>query len=281
MVRYTDEELDQKLKEIKRRDLIKVNEPGVFEKIYGIFSEPSSLFKRLSYFKPNFLNWLLPIVTYILVFSFCEYIMLNNPDVLKTKFENRYNNMEQRVNNSLEKGSLSREEAADILDQEYEKAKYFTVGSSFTPTLIFKTVSTFFQFFIVVILLQFFMNLFYSEIYIMKKTLLIYGLPFLIPTIEVLIRTIIVLVSGTYFEVLDFSSILLFQNNYLAYLFSRLNPFTIWFNIVVCIGIIQMYRLKTSRKIYVLVFGCWFIILSMGYFIAQKIQMLSQFQKGM
>ena len=276
MVKYTEEELDQKLKEIKRRDKIKVDEPGLFEKIYGIFAEPADLFNKLSYFKPNALNWLLPIVSYVLIFSFCEYLMQNNPSVLKTKFENQYGVMENKVDASIEKGTLSREEAEEILDKEYDKAKYFSVGPNFVPTLIFKTVTTLFSFFITIILLQFFMNLFYQELYKIKMTMVVYGLPFLIPSLEVLVRTILVYVTGTYYPVLDFSSVLLFQNNFLAYIFSKLNPFEIWFNVVVCIGFVQMYRLKTKRKIYMLVFGSWFVLLSIGYFITQYIQAFSR-----
>lgn len=281
MVQYTDEELDQKLKEIKRRDSIKVEEPGFFEKFIGVISEPTKLFHRLSYFKPNFFNWLIPLISYIIIFSVCELIMQNNPQILNAKFEERYSRMEARVNNSLEKGRITRDEAAEILDSEYEKAKYYTVGPEFAPTLIFKTVTTSFYFFGFVIILQFFMNLFYSEIYVMKKTMLAFGLPFIIKSIEVLVRTIVVLLSGTYFAVLDFSSILLFKNNYIAYLFSKINPFTIWFFIVVCIGLIQMYRLKTKRKIYYLFIGCWILALTIEFFVSQNLNTLIKMQGGM
>jgi len=270
MVKYTDEELDQKLKEIKHRDNIKVEEPGLFEKLYGIFAEPADLFKRLSYFNPNAANWLLPIVSYILIFSFCEFLMQNNPSVLKSKFENQYGVMEKKIDASVEKGVLSREEAEEFLDQEYEKAKYFSIAPQLIPTLIFKTITTLSSFFITVILLQFFMNLFFHELYKMKITFVIYGLPFLIPVLEVICRTILVYATGIYFPVLDFSSFLLFQDSFFVYIFSKLNPFEIWFNIVVCIGFVQMYRLKTKRKIYILVFGSWFFLLTIGYFINQK-----------
>lgn len=275
MVKYTDEELDKKLKEIREKDQLKIDGPDFWEKISGVFTEPAGFFNRLSYFKPNFLNWILPVLAYILIFSACEFLMLNNPDVRKEKFDAQYENMENLVNRMVEKGRLSRDEAGDILDKEYEKAKHLSAGPDFVSTLVFKGITTLLGFFIVVILLQFFMNLFFSEIYLIKKTMVVYGLAFLIFIPEVLIRTIVVFISGSYISVLNFS-LFLEQSNIFSYILGNLNPFTIWFNLVVCIGLIETYRVKNKKKIYLLIFGSWFVLLAIGYFVMQQFTMLSQ-----
>lgn len=275
MVQYSEEELDKKLKEIKEKDSRKIAGPGLFEKFTGIFMEPGKMFKNLSYFKPNFLNWLIPILAYVLIFSICEYIMLNNPDVKKEKFEAHYQMMESKVNNSLEKGSLSREEAEDILDLEYEKAKYFSVGSEFVPTFIFKLVTTFLQVLIVVVILQFFMNLFFSEIFVFKRTLLIYGLSFIVLIPEVLIRTITVLMTGSYISVLNFS-LFLTGDNFITFFISSINPFILWFYLVLCIGIIETYRVKNKKKIYSLIYGSWCLMVVLNYFAMQQFAALSK-----
>jgi len=278
MVQYSDEELDKKLREIKEKDNRTIDEPGFFYKFMGLYTEPGKVFKNLSYFKPNFLNWLIPILVYIFIFSVCEYVMLNNSNVRKTKFENYYQKIENQVKSSMRKGKLTRKEAEEVLDMEYEKAKYFSIGSEFVPTFVFKLVTTFLHVFIVVTIFQFFMNLFFSEIFVFKRTLIIYGLSFIVLVPEVLVRTVIVLLTGSYISVLDFS-VFFTANSFITFFTRNINPFVLWFYLILCIGIIKTYRIKNKKKIYFFIFGGWCLMVVLNYFIMQQFAILSKFLK--
>lgn len=161
------------------------------DKIVGVLTEPHKLFSKLNNQKHKISDWFLTIVILIVVSSISDVVIQSNPEIAKRQFEERISKVEQFIEKSFEQGKISREKANKIIDEEYDKAKFYSQPSGLIWNFITKFVFIFIGFFIFSFLSLFIMNSTFYEIYKLDKVLLALGLPMFILTLESVVNVIL------------------------------------------------------------------------------------------
>jgi len=161
------------------------------DKIVGVLTEPHKLFSKLNNQKPKISDWFLTIVILIFILSISDAIIKSNPEISKRQFEERISKIELSIEKSFEQGKITRAEANKIIDDEYEKEKFYSQPIGFIWNFITKFVFIFIGFFFFSFLSLFIMNSTFYEIYKVEKVLLAAGLPLFILSIESIVNVIL------------------------------------------------------------------------------------------
>jgi hypothetical protein len=223
------------------------------DKMTGIFTEPAATFEKISRFPLKTVDWLLPILIFLLVVAATRILVLSNEEIA---YQERQKQIKQ-VDELVEEGVLSREQA----DQQIEQTKKF---SDSPIAYVFMTVSILFGgfiFFFIIVLFYFLLSRFalkgnggYTS------ALVANGLPAYISLLQIVLAAIL---SLTFERLLNDVSIASLANidksTITGWALGKLDPFSIWVYSVLSIGLAKLFRSDSTKKYFIMVFSFWIL----------------------
>lgn len=246
------------------------NEPGHFEKATGVFTEPNSIFSRMSKFKPRATDWLMPVLFLIVAAILTNVILMSRPNIrYQVKQE-----QEEKLAKMVEEGKVT-QEMADMQMEQFDK---MAGGGVF---IVIQAVSTVFFVFISFFLVCAVYYLFVR--FVLKEqqggftsVLSVNGLANYISVLQLIILLIVSLAADRLFKgtsVADFAG--MDKLTIGGFLLSKVEPFTIWALAVVSTGLARMFHSPDTKKFYFTIFGIWVVWSLITFALAKSVPFLS------
>jgi len=102
-----------------------------------------------------------------------------------------------------------------------------------------------------------------------------YGLPFYIAIIQVILQVIVAMLMGKMITDLSLTTFLeLDKKEFLGFLFSKLDLFSIWFFVVVGIAYAKMFKSDNTKKYVFTIIGIWIGFSFIFYFLSTAVPFL-------
>ncbi len=242
------------------------------DKMTGIFTEPSKTFEQTAKFPPRAMDWLLPLISFIIIAIVTNFLLLQNAE-LKLKFnemlDEKMQEVETQMQEKVQSGEMTEEQKQTAVEQARKGMQFMTGPVMRSVTLV---VWTFIGFFIMAFIYYLLAKFALKGEGNYSSALVARGLPMYILFIQVVVVAIISLVFK---KLMIDSSVAAFlemdRNTVAGYLLSRVDPFAIWFYSVVGIGLAKMFKSESTMKYIIMVFAVWFIgdlillLLGMGF----------------
>ena len=247
------------------------------DKIIGVITEPFQFYERLAIIKPRYINWLAPILILIAMSSVTNYLMMSNPVIVNQAVERQMAAVEASLNNAVTSGQLTRDAADAQLDKIRESVEA-QIGSGVLINLAAIFVMTFVLFFITTGVY------FLITKFVLKgdgnySTMLsAYGSTYYILILQIIVMLIYALatdnlISSTslaYFTGMD-------SKEFGGYLMSKVDPFSVWFHLIVGIAIAKMFKSANTVKYILSVFGLWIGFSLLFFWAARQFPILQMF----
>ena len=235
------------------------------DKMIGVFTEPAKMFYHTSKFPTRNKDWVIPVLILFLVAGLIQRLALMNEEVYFKVMQEQ----SQELDKQVDSGQLSSEEA----DQRLDAIETFTKGPIGWVTTIVGALIGGLIFFLLLSLFYFL-----SSKFLLKgeggysSALVAGGLSSYISLLQVIIAGILTISLGL--RISDFSVASLWEMDRLTlsgWLLAKINPISIWYYIVLSIGLAKMFKSDNVKKYYALVFVSWIISSLIFFVLAQNI----------
>ena len=247
---------------------------SVSDKLVGVFTEPGSLFTKLSFTKPKVTDWAVPLVLLMILAMTVQFAILQNPVLKQQAVAEQLEKVEAFLAGYVEDGKLSQAQADQQLDAAADRME-----QQMDAGLIIGIVS------IVVISLIFFFAV--SGVYIFiakfvlkgegtyKAGLTAYGLAGYILALQLITTIILIMAAGDIHYGTDAAKLISADpQEFAGYLLGYLDPFKIWFYVVVGIAFAKMFKSDSTIKYIATTLGVWLIFGLAFYGLAQVVPFL-------
>ena len=190
--------------------------------------------------------WLMPVLVFIIINLISTFIIFSDPEILSKKMDDQLEQTKEKLDESVKKGDMSKEEA----DQSLEMTKKFmNPESPVTQGIgyLFSVIGPFFVLFLLSLIYFIGLKIFksgagYSDM------LNVVGLAFIISAIQQLITAVLSILMG---EVSTLSLGLILSadtvGNGLNSFLNALDVFSIWFYIVISIGLTRIGKISSGQ----------------------------------
>lgn len=250
------------------------NKLSISDKVVGLFTEPSTLFSNLSKQRPRSIDWAIPLVLLIIIAIGVQFLVLYDPVLKQQAVQERLEYIEKMINDNVEQGKMTQGQADQQLDIIAEQ-----LDQQMSAEVIMSIV------FIIVISLIFFFAATGLYVLIVKfglkgtggfqEGLTAYGLPGYIMLLQLIITIILMLYMEDIKIGTDFAKILGYDvQEFSGYLLSYIDPFKIWFYIVVGIAFAKMFKSEKTGSYVFSILGVWFVLGISFFGLAQVIPFL-------
>jgi hypothetical protein len=226
------------------------------DKLVGVFSSPTELYDNVRQTPPTSSNWVVPLLTLIVVGTIMAFLFASNPTLSDQLKRLTTEQMEKGLQKQLAAGKMTQEQANQARDQ--------MSGMGATGAMIFIYVTA---------ILGPVFSLFLGGLFfwllgktVMKatspymKVVEVVGLTFFISTLESVVTTILTIGTSSMFAspslalfISDFS-----VENKMHALAASVNVFTFWTLGVTSIGLSRLFQ-RDLPKVLVLVFALWIL----------------------
>ena len=232
--------------------------------ISGVFTEPGNTFESIAKFpKRNF--WLLPVIILVVTSIVSSFLFFSDAELVSKMMDKQKQQLRERMQESVKNGKMSQEQANDAI----EKAEKFMDPNG----LFFKitgfagaVVAPFLMLFVLSVIYMLLLKMFKANFEFMN-ILNVVGLSLIVSAIGSIIAIVLSIVMG------DLNSVgltLILKadtvGETLHALLMKLDVFTIWFYILVAIGLVRVAKIKPVIS-YSIVFGLWVIWLVITTFV--------------
>ncbi len=232
--------------------------------ISGIFTEPGNTFETIkNYPKRNY--WLLPVIILVVTSVVSSFLFFSDAELVGKMMDKQKQQLRERMQESVKEGKMSQEQANDAI----EKAEKFMDPSG----LFFKitgiagaVVAPFLMLFVLSVIYMLILKMFKAN-FEFVNILNVVGLSLIISAVGGIIAIVLSIILG------DLSSVGLSLflkadavGDTLHALFMKLDVFSIWFYILVAIGLTKVANIKPVIS-YSIVFGLWIIWLAVTTFV--------------
>jgi len=253
-----------------------VQELSHTDKIVGIFTEPTATYKSISLFPLRTIDWLLPVVLLLVIVSLSVFVSMTNPILRAESKKIRYEATEKQLDAMVKSGTLTEEQASEQM-----KAAERNLELMSSPTAqIFASIS------IIVFGLIFFfvISLVYFALskYVLhgnggyKSVLVASGMTSYISMIQVVLVTILSLVTNSWYKDLSIGSFMgMGKEELLGFTLSKLDPITIWAYVILGIGLAKLFKSEETKKYIIMVFALWIGWSIIAFILAKTIPFLS------
>jgi hypothetical protein len=235
------------------------------DKMFGVLTEPSKTFDNIAKFPPRTKDWFIPVLILFLLAALIQRITLMNEEIYFEVIQEQTKEIEKQV----ESGELSREEA----DGRIEATKTFISGPIGWITTFISMLFVGFIFFFIVVTFYFLMiKLVIKDEGKYTSAMVATGLSMYIGIIQVLLAGIFTLILEM--QVKDTSLAAFLDMDRLTisgWLLAKVNPISIWYYMVLSIGLAKMFKSENTIKYYVLVFVSWIVVSLILFFLAKSI----------
>lgn len=232
--------------------------------ISGIFTEPGNTFETIAKFpKRNF--WLLPVIILVVTSIVSSFLFFSDAELVSKMMDKQKQQLRERMQESVKNGKMSQEQANDAI----EKAEKFMDPKG----LFFKitgfagaVVAPFLMLFVLSVIYMLLLKMFKANFEFMN-ILNVVGLSLIVSAIGSIIAIVLSIILGDLNSV-GLSLILKADTvgETLHALLMKLDVFSIWFYILVAIGLVRVAKIKPLIS-YSIVFGLWVIWLAVTTFV--------------
>lgn len=238
------------------------------DKIVGVISEPSNLFTKLAYLPTKVTDWILPLLSLIIVAIASIFILMSNPEIKLEMQQQQEKTMKEQFDKMVESGQMSRDQA----DEQFERSAEFVNNPMFI--YLIPSISIF-----VIMLLWFF--IFTTVGFLIAKfafkgdgtytqAMSAMGLPMYISVLQSVILVIVGMLLGKMLTGLNPASLTGMDVKELpGFLLSRLDVFSIWFYVVVGIAFAKMFKSDNVKKYIFTSIGFWLVFMFIIFGLAQ------------
>ncbi|MBU0474478.1 MAG: YIP1 family protein [Bacteroidetes bacterium] len=251
------------------------NELSHTNKIVGLFSEPSKTFRKIAQTPSKIIDWLVPLLVFIIVSSISIIVMQTNPQIKYSSMEKQTVAIEKKLDVIVESGQITREQA-DIQLEMIRKRMEDGGLTILIPQIIGFVFFTSISFFIIS---GFFLLI---SKFVLKSdgqygdSLVAYGLPFYILVLQVILQLVIAMLMSKMITDLSVTTFLdLDKTKFIGFLLSKLDLFSIWFYVVVGIAFSKMFRSENTLKYIGIIVCLWLGISFLSFFLSNEIPFLS------
>lgn len=213
------------------------------EAMSGVITDPFNTFNTIAKSgKKNY--WLLPTIILVIVSVIASFIFLSDAELVGKVMDKQYKKVEQKMEENVKSGKMSKEDANIALEKTKSfmnpKSAFFMITSYGGPL-----IGVFFRLFFTGLLLMFLLKILKGD-YTFENILNVVGLALLISSVGKILEIVLSVVMG---DMVNISLGLIFKEESAGSFFynflSFFDVFTIWFYIVVSIGIAKIGKVKT------------------------------------
>lgn len=254
-------------------------EIGIVDKIIGVFSSPGKTFDSISLHKPRQSDWLFPVVLLIIVQIVSSFLLMGNPKILAEASAMQMKMVEQSLNEAVESGKMTKEQAAtqystmnDNIEKQMDSTKIF----QWIGIAIFGFLSFFFFTTIYFLLARYALR----GIGGYQQAMSACGLTLYIIALQSIVAIIISLGSeslmNTNLASITGADLMSFN----GFLFAKLDPFKIWYYVVLSIALANMFQARNTVKYIIAIFVLWLGSSFAFYYLGQAVPALRWLSMG-
>jgi hypothetical protein len=227
------------------------------DKLVGVFTEPKAMYQKTSQFPPRTTDWLIPLIVMTIFSIISSYILLSNPEISYNIKHEQLAKIEKSFQEMVDKGQMTKEQAQEQMSKIEER---MSEGTNMVQTVIFTIVRVFLFFFIV------------SGIYFIAarfifrgegnyaSAMVASGLTAYIDIIQVILATILTLVTGRLFQDTSLAAFMHIEKaTFGGFLLGKLDVIAIWSLAIVSVGLAKMFKSEKVGKYFTFVFGLWIV----------------------
>jgi hypothetical protein len=245
------------------------------DKLVGVFSEPKYVFSKIAQAPAKTIDWIVPLLVFIVVLSLSTIIMQTNPQIKYSMIEKQTEAIEKNFSEAVNTGRMTQEQA----DTQMEIIRERMEGGGMAmmiPQIVGIVIFTFIVFFV--------MSAFYFLIarFGLKgdggfsSAMVAYGLPFYIASVQVIVQVIVAMLMAKMITDLSVTTFLgLDKSEFVGFLLSKLDLFSIWFYVVVGIGLSKMFKSDNTKKYVAVVIVLWLAFSFLFFYLANAVPFLS------
>ena len=247
------------------------------DKLVGVLSEPVPTFTKMAQAEPKTVDWILPILVFIVVAILSNIVMMSNPEIRLSVIEKQTKNIEQNFDEMVKKGQMTEaqkeEQMESIRDRMSDQGMTQYIFTGFGILVV-----TFIMFFIVsgVFLLIVKFGLKGDGNY--KSAMVSYGLPYYINILQVIVMVILAMVMNKFFSGTSLGALTDADGSTITgWFLNKLDPFTIWFYVIIGIGFAKMFKSNDIKKYVFTIVGVWLLTSLLFFYLAQAVPFLKWF----
>lgn len=232
--------------------------------ISGVFTEPGNTFETIMKFpKRNF--WLLPVLILVVTSIVSSFLFFSDAELVGKMMDKQKTKMRESMQEKVKQGKMSQEQANDAI----EKAEKFMDPNG----LFFKitgfagaVVAPFIMLFVLSVIYMLLLKMFKAN-FEFTNILNVVGLALTISAVGSVIAIVLSIIMGDLTSV----GLALFLKpetvgETMHGLIMKLDVFSIWFYILVAIGLVKVANVKPGIS-YSIVFGLWIVWLMLSTFL--------------
>jgi len=243
---------------------------GHSDKIVGLFTEPGKTFTKMSKYPPKPVDWIIPILLVIVVTILSQIVLMNNPVIRHAIAEKSLVKIEKQFKQMVEKGQISQSKADEQLDAIRERMEKGSV-LQLIGIIIGIPIITFILFFIVSGVLLLIAKYILGGEGSYNSAMAAYGLPFYVISLQVIIMVIAALVMNKFLTGISVADLMSAdKSTFLGFVLSKLDIFSIWFYVLVGIGLAKMFKSNNSSNYIIASLSMW-IGFSLLFFLLAKV----------
>ena len=244
------------------------------DKLVGLFSEPAKTFAKIAQAPIKVVDWLVPLLIFIVVLSLSTVVMQSNPQIKFQMLEKQTETMEKSFSKYVDSGAMTQEQADTQLDAMRDRMDGGM--AMLIPQIIGIVIFTFIVFFILAGFYYGVTRLILNGDGTFGNAMVAYGLPFYIAAVQVILQVIVAMLMNKMINDLSIATFLdLDKTELIGFLLSKLDIFTIWFYVVVGIAFAKMFKSDNTKKYIGTVLGLWFGFSLLFFYLANAVPILS------
>lgn len=227
------------------------------DKLTGVFSEPANTFAELAKFPPRALDWFLPFLISMVFIVISNFLMMSNPMIKQQMMEKQMEKTQEMFQEYVEKGQMTQEQVDQQLDMMMDNA-----DASMGTQMMFMSIGTLVGGFIIFFLIVTFY--FMIAKFILKGdgswsgTLVAVGLPSYISALNIIVMLVIAMITETHLTNLSLANLITAESgSILEVILKKLDIFTIWYYLVLSIGLAKMFKSDNTQKYIITIFAIW------------------------
>lgn len=245
------------------------------DKLVGVFSEPSTTFQKMAQSPVRTTDWLIPLLTFIIVLILSTVMMQTNQQIKYSMMEKQLESIEKNFDEAVNTGRMTQEQADAQMESIRDRMDQGGMAM-LIPQIIGIVIFTFIVFFVI-------SGFYFATVKFVLKgdgpygnAMVAYGLPFYIASVQVILQVIVAMLMSkmvTDLSVTTFMS--LDKTEIVGFLLSKVDIFSIWFYVVVGIAYAKMFKSDNTKKYVVTILVLWIGFSLLFFYLAKTFTFLS------
>ena len=269
------EELNDKEQNNELTETEEEEELNHTDKIVGVITEPTNIFSQVSQFTAKTVDWIVPLLIFILFVSLSTIIMQTNPQIKHDMIEKQMEAIEKNIDEAVKSGRMTQDQADSQMDAIRERIAGGGIAIMI-PQIVGIVIVVFIIFFAV-------SGYFFAVSKFglkgngsYKDGMVAYGLPLYIAVIQVIINLILAMLMDKMVTDTSIATLMDSDKTQLAgFLLSKVDPLSIWFYGVVGIGFAKMFKSDSIGKYVGMVIASWLIFSIIFFYIGKAVPFLN------